>query len=105
MNRKLATAKAGRTAVVRDSWRNEKMKIAGVSRVSMKSSVFSFLLRSIYGEQKTATDLMEEWRKQSIIDGYGRHGFSEDECLVIELKEIEEKNKDGKQDNPDSTQR
>lgn len=98
MNRKIAAARPGAAVAVRDQWRSEKMTLGGVCRLNIKSPAFSLLMRAIYGEQMTFDALIGAWRRQSVIEGFGKHGFSEEECLLIELRSMEETDNGDKTD-------
>ena len=70
-------------------WRQDKRRLVRKCKVSVQSSVFTFLMKSLYGERMTWTELSERWRAECVVEGLGRDAFSETEVLLIEVEEIE----------------
>lgn len=71
-------------------WRHDKRVLVRKCKVQIKSSVFTFLLRSIYGENMTIAKLMERWEAWAVVEGIGKEGFDRDYALIVETAPLEE---------------
>lgn len=90
-NKSLQTAKIGDEVQFHCEWRKDKRVITNICRFRINSPEFTFMLRSIYGENMTIAKLMERWEAWAVVEGIGREGFSREEALLVEVKPIEEK--------------
>lgn len=86
LNQKLLNAKSGDLVEFCVDWRRDKFVLIRKATLKVNSSVFSLLLKSIYGEDATWQKLSEEWRAQCIVEGLGNKAFSEDEVLLLSIK-------------------
>lgn len=86
-NAALQKAKSGQEVTFQTSWRKEKRTIVNISRFRINSPEFTFMLRSIYGKNMTIAKLIERWEAWAILEGYGKNGFSREQCLIIEVSE------------------
>ena len=89
-NSGLQKANPGDTIIFCQDWRREKAVLVRHCRIAVNSSVFTFMAKSIYGEYTRIKDLLAKWEALSVVEGYGKEGYSKDECLLIECKLIEE---------------
>lgn len=89
-NKALQTAKIGDVVQFCCEWRKDKRVITNICRFRINSPEFTFMLRSIYGENMSIAKLMERWEAWAVVEGIGAHGFSREEALVLEVSPIEE---------------
>ncbi len=87
-NSEIAQAKPCSIVEFWDEWRHAAFKLMRSCTVPVDSPVFTFMLRSLYGERMTTAQIMRRWETMCIREGYGRDGFSRTEVLLIEIKEI-----------------
>lgn len=87
-NRELQNAQIGDVVEFCVDWRRDKRRLVRKCKVEVQSSVFTFLMKSLYGERMTWVELSKRWRAECIVKGLGRDAFSEKECLLIEVEEI-----------------
>ena len=85
-NQALQTAKIGDVVQFQTSWRKDKRVITNICRFRINTPEFTFMLRSIYGENMTIGKLMERWEAWAIVEGIGKEGFSRDEALLLEAR-------------------
>lgn len=85
-NKALQTAKIGDEVQFHCEWRKDKRVITNICRFRINSPEFTFMLRSIYGENMTIARLMEQWEAWAIVEGIGKEGFSRDEALLLETR-------------------
>lgn len=85
-NQALQTAKIGDEVQFHCEWRKDKRVITNICRFRINSPEFTFMLRSIYGENMTLAKLMERWEAWAIVEGIGKDGFSRDEALLLETR-------------------
>lgn len=86
LNKALQKAEAGSVVEFCADWRRDKFVLLRKAKLAVNSSVFSLLMKSIYGEDATWQSLSEQWRAQCIIEGLGKDAFSESEVLLLEVK-------------------
>lgn len=89
-NKPLQTAKIGDAVQFECEWRKERRVIANICRFRINSPEFSFMLRSIYGENMTIAKLMERWEAWAVVEGIGRDGIDRSQCLIVEVKPVED---------------
>lgn len=84
--------KAAPGAVVEfwQDWRHERRVLVRMCRVRIRSSVFVFLARSVYGERVCIGDMLARWEAFAVNEGIGKDGFDRDECLLIEVGPVGE---------------
>lgn len=87
-NSKLQKAKIGDVVELCTEWRRDKRIITNICRFRINSPEFTFMLRSIYGENMTISKLMERWEAWAIVEGIGKQGFSREQCIVLEVSGI-----------------
>ena len=85
-NRELQNATINSVVEFQTSWRKDKRVITNICRFRINSPEFTFMLRSIYGENMTIAKLMEQWEAWAIVEGIGKNGFSRDEALLLETR-------------------
>lgn len=85
-NKALQTAKIGDVVQFQCEWQKDKRVITNICRFRINSPEFTFMLRSIYGENMTIAKLMEKWEAWAIVEGIGKDGFSRDEALLLETR-------------------
>lgn len=88
-NKSLQTARIGDKVTFQCEWRKDKRVITNICRFRINSPEFTFMLRSIYGENMTIAKLMERWEAWAIVEGIGKNGFSHDEAIIIEVSNLE----------------
>jgi len=88
-NKALQTAKIGDVVQFCCEWRKDKRVITNICRFRINSPEFTFMLRSIYGENMTIAKLMEHWEAWAIVEGIGESGFSHDEAIIVEVSNLE----------------
>ena len=89
-HRDLQKAKRGDIVRFNEGHRLVSMIYESSCRISIKTQLFSYLLRLCYGGTVTITSLMERWAAIAINEGYGRKGFSRDEALLVEVRDIDD---------------
>lgn len=89
-NAALRMARPGDNAVFQTEWRRDKRHIVQLCRFRINSPEFTFMLRSIYGENMTIAKLMERWEAWAIVEGIGKDGFDRENCIIIEVQPINE---------------
>lgn len=90
-NAKLQKAQIGSEVIFETEWRKDKRVITNICRFRINSPEFTFMLRSIYGENMTIARLMERWEAWAVVEGIGKEGFSREYAILMEVKPIEEK--------------
>lgn len=86
-NKPLQTAKIGDVVQFQTSWRKDKRVIANICRFRINSPEFTFMLRSIYGENMTIAKLMERWEAWAVVEGIGKEGIDKEQCVIVEVSE------------------
>lgn len=90
-NKALQTAKIGDVVQFQCEERKDKRVITNICRFRINSPEFTFMLRSIYGENMTIAKLMERWEAWAVVEGIGKDGINKEQCVIVEVKPIEEK--------------
>lgn len=90
-NKALQTAKIGDVVQFQCEWRKDKRVITNICRFRINSPEFTYMLRSIYGENMTIARLMERWEAWAIVEGIGRDGIDKEQCVILEVEPIKEK--------------
>lgn len=88
-NKSLQTAKIGDVVQFQCDWRKDKRIITNICRFRINSPEFTFMLRSIYGENMSIAKLMERWEAWAVVEGIGKSGFSHDEAIIVEVSDLE----------------
>lgn len=89
-NKQIQKAETDSVVEFRDAWKREKRVLVRKCKVNINSSVFDFLLKSIYGANMRWEDLRRRWEAWAIVEGIGKDGFSDSEVLLLELKGYDE---------------
>lgn len=89
LHRDIQQANAGDIVEFWDDWRHERAILERKCIMPINSAIFAYLVKLIYGQCMTTKKILERWKSQSIIQGYGESGLDSEECLLIEVKEIE----------------
>lgn len=85
LNRDLQRAAEGSVVTFRTWDRRYRRRIVRMCRLPLKSELFTFMLRSLHGEGASLGTIMERWRRESVIEGFGRDGVNTEECLLLEI--------------------
>lgn len=88
-NRELQNATINSVVEFQTSWRKDKRVITNICRFRINSPEFTFMLRSIYGENMTIAKLMEKWEAWAVVEGIGKEGFSREYALIVEAAPLE----------------
>lgn len=88
-NQKLQTAKIGDCVQFHCEWRKDKRVITNICRFRINSPEFTFMLRSIYGENMTIAKLMERWEAWAVVEGIGAAGIDHENCIILEVSNLE----------------
>ena len=88
-NRELQNATINSVVEFQTSWRKDKRVITNICRFRINSPEFTFMLRSIYGENMTIARLMERWEAWAIVEGIGANGFDHENCIILEVSNLE----------------
>ncbi len=88
-NKSLQTAKIGDVVQFQCEWRKDKRVITNICRFRINSPEFTFMLRSIYGENMTIAKLMERWEACAIVEGIGAAGIDHENCIILEVSNLE----------------
>ena len=96
LNNGIKNAKKGDVIEFFDGWRSEQRVLINKCTVDINSSVFSFLLKLIYGEFLNKTELFKRWNSICVVEGYGRDAFNPDECVLILVEPRKSKDDDWK---------
>lgn len=88
-NQALQSAKIGDVVQFQTSWRKDKRVITNICRFRINSPEFTFMLRSIYGENMTIAKLLEKWEAWAVVEGIGKDGFSREYALIVEAAPLE----------------
>lgn len=86
-NRELQNATINSVVEFQTSWRKDKRVITNICRFRINSPEFTFMLRSIYGENMTIAKLMEKWEAWAVVEGIGKEGFDREQCIIVEVSE------------------
>ena len=86
-NQALQTAKIGDCVQFQCEWRKDKRVITNICCFRINSPEFTFMLRSIYGENMTIAKLMERWEAWAVVEGIGAAGIDHESCIIIEVSE------------------
>lgn len=89
-NQKLQKAQIGDVVQFCHEYRRDKRIVTNICRFRINTPEFTFMLRSICGEEMTIAKLFERWEAWAVVEGIGASGFSRDEALLVEVKEVEE---------------
>lgn len=89
-NKQLQKAEPDSVVEFRDGWQREKRVLVRKCKVSVNSSVFDFLMKSIYGANMRWEDLRRRWEAWAVVEGIGKDGFSDSEVMLIEVKNYDE---------------
>lgn len=84
-NSALQKVKPGQEVEFCTEWRRDKRRIVQIGRFHINSPEFTFMLRSICGENMTIARLMEQWEAWAVVEGIGRDGFNRESCLIVEV--------------------
>lgn len=88
-NKALQTAKIGDVVQFQCEWRKDKRVITNICRFRVNSPEFTFMLRSIYGENMTIARLMERWEAWAVVEGIGAAGIDHENCIILEVSNLE----------------
>lgn len=88
-NKEVQTCETGGILTFQDTWRKTQFRLVRRTKVAVNSSVFSFLLRAVYGETMTYGRWMERWRAVAASEGWGKDAFDTDSVLLLELEKTE----------------
>ena len=88
-NKSLQTAKIGDEVQFHCEWRKDKRVITNICRFRINSPEFTFMLRSIYGENMTIAKLMERWEPWAVVEGIGSAGIDHESCIILEVSNLE----------------
>lgn len=86
-NAALQKAKPGQELIFETEWRRDKRRIVQLCRFRINSPEFTFMLRSIYGENMTIAKLMERWEAWAVVEGIGAAGIDHENCIILEVSE------------------
>lgn len=86
---KLQTAKIGDVVEFCTEWRKDKRVITNICRFRINSPEFTFMLRSIYGENMTIAKLMERWEAWAVVEGIGAPSIDHESCIILEVSNLE----------------
>ena len=86
-NKALQTAKIGDVVQFHCEERKDKRVITNICRLRINSPEFTFMLRSIYGENMTIARLMEKWEAWAVVEGIGSAGIDHESCIIVEVSE------------------
>lgn len=86
LNTHLQKATAGQIIDFCVDWRRDRFILIRKCKLAVNSSVFTLLLKSIYGEDATWQKLSEEWRARCIVEGLGKDAFDPDNALLLSVK-------------------
>jgi len=89
-NKQLQKAEPDSVVEFRDGWQREKRVLVRKCKVNVNSSVFDFLLKSIYGATMRWEDLRRRWEAWAVVEGIGKDGFSDSEVLLLEVQDYDE---------------
>lgn len=86
-NQALQTAKIGDVVQFQCECecRKDKRVITNICRFRINSPEFTFMLRSIYGENMTIAKLMERWEAWADVEGIGAAGIDHESCIIVEV--------------------
>lgn len=88
-NAALQKAKPGQEVIFETDWRRDKRRIVQLCRFRINSPEFTFMLRSIYGENMTISKLMERWEAWAVVEGIGLAGIDHENCIILEVSNLE----------------
>lgn len=87
-NKALQKARIGDVVQFETEWRKDKRVITNICRFRINSPEFTFMLRSIYGENMNIAKLMERWEAWAIVEGIGKEGIDKEQCIIVEVEPI-----------------
>ncbi len=62
--------------------------VVRTQRIPIKSGFFTFMMKSLYGENMTEEEVFRRWETRAILFGNSKNCFSRTECLLIEIRDI-----------------
>lgn len=86
LNKALQKADNGSVLEFQTDWRRDKFILVRKAKISVNTSAFNLLLKSIYGDEATWQKLSEEWTARCVIEGLGKSAFDTDNVLLLEVK-------------------
>ncbi len=86
LNTHLQKATAGAIIDFCVDWRRDRFILIRKCKLAVNSSVFTLLLKSIYGEDATWEKLYDEWRAQCVVEGLGKDAFGPDNVILLSVK-------------------
>lgn len=69
-----------------EGWRKTRVIMTRKCKVAVNSSVFTFLLKSIYGDGMTWERISEDFTALCVNEGLGGQAFSDKEMLLVEYR-------------------
>ena len=84
-NTALQKARPGDAVCFQYEWRKDNRRIVQMCRFRINSPEFTFMLRSIYGENMTIAKLMEKWEAWAVVEGIGAAGIDHESCIIVEV--------------------
>lgn len=88
LNVKLQKAMPGDIIEFQTDWRIDKRILIRKCLVAVSSSIFTFLMKSIYGGHMTWAELSQRWKAECIIEGLGGEAFDPENVMLIEVDNI-----------------
>lgn len=106
LNKNMEKAKAGDVLVLGEARRKVKRVLVRKCKVRLDTSIGCFIVRHIYGDKAQVGDIMERWKAECVVEGYGNNAIgdvwlletqpfdaeveaAEDELAEIEVKKAE----------------
>lgn len=90
VNSKLDKADKDTLLTFRDAWHKHQVLLVSKCRLNLNTAVGSFIIRYMFGSDKTLQWLTDQWDAVAINEGYGKSAYSMDVLLLHTREFIKE---------------
>lgn len=71
-----------------DAWKKTQVLLVSKCRLNLNTSVGSFIIRYMFGSDKTLQWLTDQWDAVAINEGYGKNAYGLDNVLLLHTREF-----------------
>lgn len=88
VNAKLDKAEKDTLLTFRDAWHKHQVLLVSKCRLNLNTVVGSFIIRYMFGSDKTLQWLTDQWDAIAINEGFGKNAYSVDNVLLLHTREF-----------------
>lgn len=88
LNPKIEKAEKDTLLRFKDAWRATDVLLVSKCRLNLNTAVGSFIIRYMFGSDKTLPWLTEQWDALCITEGFGKSAYSLDNVLLLHTREF-----------------